>query len=139
MQLIFVGERRSSTARRKNWTWRDGRLAARPLFEALSAQGVDPAAQAFVNLWTDAATPTIKRSTIEMLRARRDLASRRGHPGVVVVALGRRVDAELARRGVDHVAIVHPAARGRIRKRERYIAHVSDRLRDHVEARTRAG
>jgi hypothetical protein len=48
------------------------------------------------------------------------------------VALGRRVSSELARRDVDHVALVHPAARGRIRKRERYIAHVQERLSPHV-------
>ena len=52
-RLIFVGECRSLTAKRKNWTWKDGRLAAKPLFEALTAMGVDPAAHEYTNLWTD--------------------------------------------------------------------------------------
>lgn len=63
-RLVFIGECRSLTAQRKGWTWKDGRLAAKPLFEV----------------------------------------------------------------GFRHIALVHPAARGRIRKRERYHAHVKERL-----------
>ncbi len=124
---IFVGECRSLTAQRKNWTWRDGRLAAKPLFEALAAMGIDPALQIYVNLWTDdSVTPTVPWQRVARLREERTR-------GVVIVALGQRVSRELVRRGVDHVAIVHPAARGRIRKRERYVAHVRERLSPHMQ------
>jgi hypothetical protein len=127
-KLIFVGECRSLTAQRRGWTWKDGRLAAKPLFEALEAMGVDPKAHSYVNLWSDTTPPFVKKGTIDMLLARRDEADQ-GHPwGRVVVALGKRVSTELTKRGVDHVAIVHPAARGKIRKRERYHAHVRDKL-----------
>lgn len=127
--LLFVGECRSITAQRKGWTWADGRLAAKPLFEALQAMGVDPAQHYYVNLWTDNvggttignAKPGILGSTITRIR-------RANSEGDVVVALGKRVSHELARRGIKHVALVHPAARGAIRKRERYHAHVADKL-----------
>lgn len=133
--LIFVGECRSLTAQRKGWTWQDGRLAAKPLFEALAAMGVDPRAHEYANLWSDNASgttygdlkPGIRRSTIVRIAARRAV----GH---VVVALGKRVSGELVRRGIDHVAIVHPAARGRIRKRERYMAHIREALSPHLSS-----
>jgi len=127
--LMFVGECRSLTAQRKGWTWADGRLAAKPLFEALEAMGVDPKAHEYCNLWTDNASgdtygslkPGVLGSTVRRIMAR-------GAAGVVIVALGKRVSAELAKRGIVHVALVHPAARGKIRKREVYIAHVAERL-----------
>ena len=78
--------------------------------------GIDPALQIYVNLWTDdSVTPTVPWQRVARLKEERTR-------GVVIVALGQRVSRELVRRGVDHVAIVHPAARGRIRKRERYVA-----------------
>ncbi len=134
LALLFVGECRSITAQRKGWTWKDGRLAAKPLFEALQAMGVDPKAHHYVNLWTDNAAgttmgnmkPGILGTTVKLIMAR-------AVQGFVVVALGKRVSSELARRGIVHVALVHPAARGAIRKRERYHAHVADTLGPHVK------
>lgn len=127
--MIFVGECRSLTARRRGWTWKDGRLAAKPLFEALNAMGIDPSGHEYMNLWTDAIIPVVPWQRVTLLRTRRQ-------DGIVIVALGRRVSDELARRDVDHVALVHPAARGRIRKRERYIAHVREKLSPHVAPTT---
>lgn len=121
-RLLFVGECRSLTAKRRGWTWKDGRLAAKPLFEALAAMGVDPAAHEFINLWTDADPPFVPPRRALYIKMKRET------DGYAIVALGKRVSAELAKRGVDHVALVHPAARGRIRKRERYVAHVRERL-----------
>lgn len=120
-RLIFIGECRSLTAKRKHWTWKDGRLAAKPLFEALEAMGVDPRAHDYVNLWTDNIVPLILGSRIKMLM-------HRASEGVILVALGRKVSDQLAMRGMVHVALVHPAARGKIRKRERYHAHVAEKL-----------
>lgn len=123
-RLLFVGECRSITAQRKGWTWKDGRLAAKPLFEALEAMGVNPRAHEYMNLWLDGVAPehqSVVPSKIARINARR-------LDGAVVVALGKRVSKELAKRGVTHVALVHPAARGKIRKRARYVAHVAERL-----------
>ena len=120
--MIFVGECRSLTAIRKGWTWKDGRLAAKPLFEALEAMGVDPDTQEFCNLWTD--PPLAQCITNHRKQALRMKLSE----GYTIVALGSRVSEALAELDIDHVGIVHPAARGRIRKRERYIAHVAEKL-----------
>ena len=120
-QIIFIGECRSPTARKKGWVWKDGRLAAKPLFEALRAMGVDPARQVFVNLWNDPrprARPTLCTGIVIGLRASR----------APKVALGSRVSRQLTKLKIKHVALVHPAARGLIRKRERYHAHVKERL-----------
>lgn len=126
--LLFVGECRSLTAQRKNWTWEDGRLAAKPLFEALRAMGVDPSAHEYVNLWTDSGSGTTAKSSPKILGStiRRIMAL--GDDPHIVIALGKRVSHELSRRGIVHVALVHPAARGAIRKRERYHAHVAEML-----------
>lgn len=91
--------------------------------------GVDPAVHQYVNLWTDNAAgttygdfkPGILGQTVTRIK-------RANSEGDVVVALGKRVSTELAKRGIVHVALVHPAARGKIRKRERYHAHVAERL-----------
>jgi hypothetical protein len=48
--------------------------------------------------------------------------------GLTVVAMGKKVQVELERRGIAHAAIVHPAARGRIREKSRYAAHVQEVL-----------
>jgi hypothetical protein len=129
-KLLFVGECRSITAQRQGWTWWDGRLAAKPLFEALAAMGVNPKAHMYINLWPDNVEGATHRpghpvkilgSTIRIILSHRRMDA-------VVVALGKRVSAELAKRGIVHVALIHPAARGAIRKRERYHAHVADKL-----------
>lgn len=130
--LLFVGECRSLTAQSKGWTWKDGRLAAKPLFEALQAMGVDPKAHKFTNLWTDNATgQTPGRSgyhEIVVISWQKIEQLKRHVATGVVVALGKRVSDELSHRDVPHVALVHPAARGKIRKRERYHAHVKEKL-----------
>lgn len=120
--FLFVGECRSLTAKRMNWTWKDGRLAAKPLFEALRAMGVDPAQHDYINLWTDSTPPVVPWQRVQRLKAH-------ATDGGVIVALGKRVSDELKARQIEQVALVHPAARGAIRKRERYVAHVAERLR----------
>lgn len=126
-RYLFIGERRSARAQRMGVTWHSGRLAAYTLFHALRAAGIPPQSQVFVNLYRDGAGPTV----IDPLIARTlpDFA----HAGWTLVALGRNVDASLQRLNIPHIAIVHPAARGAIRKRERYQAHVANILL-HPEA-----
>lgn len=125
----FVGECRSITAIRNNWTWKDGRLAAKPLFEALNAMGIEIDNQVdFMNLWDDPPlhkhkkkwVPEINESSLGILVSLLEVR--------IIVALGARVSTELIKRGIDHVALIHPAARGRIRLRSRYIAHVKEKL-----------
>ncbi len=121
-RYLFVGERRSPTAIRLNVTWRDGRLAAKTLFAALCACGIEPADQEYVNLWHD--DQTCWRED----RAALALVADRERRGVTVVALGRLVSARLSAAGISHRTLIHPAARGAIRRRDRYQAHVRDTL-----------
>jgi hypothetical protein len=43
--------------------------------------------------------------------------------------MGRVASSVLSRHDIAHVQMVHPAARGRIRKKERYAAHVQEVLK----------
>ncbi len=113
MRYLFVGEERSKRAKELKVTWKDGALAAKPLFEALRACDIDPDLVHFCN-WFEGGQEQVRTSTVSSK--------------VTVVAMGKKVQAALEEEGIPHLAIVHPAARGRIRKRERYIAHVKEVL-----------
>ncbi len=123
--MIFVGERQSPKAARYGHTWTNGRACASTLRSALLAAGIDPDAATFLNLWS---VPGLKhpgrpprRDVLRTLRR----ASREGQR---IVALGSIVAKELERSAIPHVPLVHPAARGKIRRRDLYEAHVRERL-----------
>ena len=113
MYYLFVGEERSKRAIKLGLTWADGGLAAKPLFEALRACNVNPADCQFTNWFERGGKVAVTRAQDE---------------GRVVVALGKKVSKALTERRITHLKLVHPAARGRIRKRERYVAHVKEKL-----------
>lgn len=89
--------------------WRDGALAAKPLFEALRECGIDPSACGFVN-WFEGGKAATRR-----------------HTGTVI-AMGGKVQRALDAEGIKYVPLVHPAARGRIRRTDLYRAHVATQL-----------
>ena len=89
--------------------WQDGRLAAKQLVGALRAAGVDLKQCEFVNWWK---------------RGSRQRVVQHVRRGGLVVAMGRKVGRALKNKGVAHLSIVHPAARGAIRKKERYSEHI---------------
>src|SRR5688572_16535997 len=113
--FLFVGERPSPTAIRMGVTWKDGRLAAKQLFDALLSNGIDPSKQVYDNIFT-AQDKVCPRAVRRIRRAFRQ--------GMTVVAMGQRVGAVFSKLGLAHKAIVHPAARGRIRKKSRYSEHL---------------
>ena len=118
-KYLFVGVCPSETASARGWTWRHGRLAAVPLFDALRCLGIEPLEQRFTNLFTPAGE--VKRWAPLRIR-------QWAYEGYTVVALGQPVSKALAERGIEHIQLIHPAARGKIRKRERYREHVRERL-----------
>jgi hypothetical protein len=126
MPLLCVGERRSPTAIARGWTWQDGRLAAKTLADALGALGLHYG-QGYVcwNLFDDQG-----RWSQTHLDGIRDCAA----SGWQIVALGRVVARALRAAHIPHVALVHPAARGRIRQRARYQAHVASILQPLLRA-----
>jgi hypothetical protein len=117
-RYVFVGEKRSGRAIAMAVRWEDGRLAARTLHDALRAAGLDPVEQRYLNVFVDGEGWTIDAAALETVSA---LAP----AGWQVVGMGRRVQAVLARTGVVHLPLIHPAARGAIRARAAYRAHVA--------------
>ena len=109
--------------------WEHGRLCARTLHAALRAIGLAPEEQGYVNLYFDAEPPALDEAVLARLRT---LAEE----GVEIVGLGRIVQRALERAGVDHRQLIHPAARGAIRARAAYQAHVATVLGRGQDAAT---
>lgn len=126
-RFLFVGERPSPKAHAMGVAWADGRLAAKQLFDALRVARIDLKDCKFDNLFLpDHCGPeVVSPNAVRRIRynARR---------GLTVVAMGRKVCHELTRRGVAHVSIVHPAARGRIRKKSLYAEHLQSILGEYT-------
>lgn len=121
-RLVFVGERRSRKARELNASWTNGGLAAHTLHAALRACSIDPNGVLFVNLFEEGDGARVVDTTI--LEQVRTLASE----SASVIALGRVVQRTLTRYAISFVPLTHPAARGRIRTRALYQAHVAEVL-----------
>lgn len=115
---LFVGERPSDRAIQMGVTLKDGRLAAKPLFEALRAIGIDPEQCRFTNLFFT------KREIPNPLVVKRLGLARK----LTIVGMGQKVQGHLVRLGIKHIGIVHPAARGKIRKSCRYKKHIKSIL-----------
>jgi len=111
-KYLFVGEKRSQTAIDNNWTWIDGRLAATQLFDALNICGINPFTQEFVNVFLDDGDSNM----FEIPK------------NFIVVGMGKTVQEELEKRGISHCKIVHPAARGSIRQKDKYAEHIKEVL-----------
>ena len=116
-RFAFVGERRSRRAIDLGVYWENGRLAAKTLHAALRAAGLEPEAHVYLNLFgDDAEAPS--EAALEALRA---LVAE----GVTVVGMGDVVQKVLERAGLPHLRLIYPAARGAIRSRAVYQAHVA--------------
>jgi len=109
MKYLFVGEKRSELAKKMKVTWTDGRLAAKQLFDAFVYCGIDPEKQEFCN-WFEGGKTKV-----------------RSYNGTIV-AMGKKVSDALTKEKINHIYIVHPAARGKIRKKELYFQHVKQAL-----------
>ncbi len=123
MSYLFIGERPSALAEKMGVGWRDGRLCAKQLFEALDACGIEPRVCLFDNIYISCSVgpEIVCEKAIRRIRYR----LRRGWK---LVAMGKKVERVLGERGCEAIPIVHPAARGRIRKKERYTQHVKEAL-----------
>jgi hypothetical protein len=125
VRLVFVGERPSPLAHERGATWQNGRHAGRTLREALLAAGHDPEAQLYFNLWDGPEkTATDQLHEEAILKCLWELA----RVGYTVVGMGDLVCRVLRKRELPHVQMIHPAARGRIRRRDVYQAHVRETL-----------
>lgn len=124
-QFLFVGERPSLKAAEIGATWQNGRLAAKQLHDALWALNINPAEQLYCNLWTTPGVgPTAEPVSVDALAY---IVAQHAQ-GRIVVGMGELVCYELRRYSIPHLQLIHPAARGSIRKKERYAAHVGSVL-----------
>jgi len=133
-EYLFVGEKRSELAIKMNVTWQSGRLAAKQLFDALDACGIPRKKCDFLNWWPDRVphaktwSEVLPRATIRNIDSR----NREGGWGsgdiILIVAMGNKVQKALSKEGIDFVPIIHPAARGTIRKKENYAEHIRQQL-----------
>lgn len=108
-KYLFVGERRSPTAIRMNVTWKDKRLAAAHLSKAVENIGINWDECEFMNVFED------------------DINEIHKFEGVIV-GMGRKVERELKKLGIEHEFIYHPATRGEVRNIEKYKNHVKERI-----------
>ena len=119
IKFLFVGERRSKLAESMGVTWESGRLAAKQLLDALNACGIDFKDCSFEN-WFEPYNHNYGNF--------RGWVKELGDPKVV--AMGRKVQNAMRKEGIEFIPLVHPAARGKIRKKENYIKHVYEKLVD---------
>jgi hypothetical protein len=118
--LLCVGERRSATAIARGWTWADGRLAARTLHAALGALGLRYGRDyTCCNILDDDGV-----FHTDQMRGIAAFAQE----GWQIVALGHVAARYLTAYGIPHLCLIHPAARGAIRRQARYQAHVASLL-----------
>jgi hypothetical protein len=112
-RFLFIGEERSERAKKMNVEWEDGKLCAKQLFDALEYCKIDPRACQYLNAFDG--------------RHEKKIGFHYG--SLQFVAMGNKVAKWLRQRGMtDFIQIVHPAARGKIRKKENYLAHVKEKL-----------
>jgi hypothetical protein len=119
VRIIFVGEQRSKTAIKRDWTWFDKRLCSKTLRVILDDYGLDLDDYTFINLFDDEGKLDLKHlHNIQSL----------GKNNWTIVSLGRRVERSLNNLGVRNTYMIHPAARGNIRKTSNYRTHVYEVL-----------
>jgi hypothetical protein len=122
---LFVGDRRSRAAIRMGVTWYDGRLAAKTLFAVLEALGLSYEDYEVMNAYDD-------RGSLDVttLQAVKEAHTR----GWLIIGMGKNAQKALRELAIPHRAMRHPAARGRMRRRELYQAHVADVLKERSGA-----
>jgi hypothetical protein len=125
VKYLFVGERQSPKAAQIGATWQNGRMAARTLHAALLQAGVSLETCEFTNLWTEPglrapSTPPLPDTLTRLAAAQQS--------GMRTIGMGRIVQKVLTAAGIPFVPMVHPAARGAIRRRARFEAHVREVL-----------
>ena len=117
LRILFVGEEPSKTAKERAWKWGDRHLSSKTLLEAFDAAGFPHNQANFENIFEDG---VVKKEVVRKVRVRA--------MSKPVVAMGKKVQSVLNSHGIPHIPMVHPAARGEIRKTENFQAHVAEVL-----------
>jgi hypothetical protein len=115
--FVFVGECPSKRACLLNITWESGGLAGKQLKDALTSIGFNYNEQIFLNLWRTSSNVPVDPQAVQKLE-------QYYQEGYCIVGMGKRVQKELDKLGVQHLKLIHPAARGSIRQKACYTAHL---------------
>jgi len=129
---IFVGERPSISAWKFSKQWSDGAYAGKQLKDAIDKiDCLEFADITFCNLWTkpkEKSTPAIDVVDLDKSLHEITLYSK----WWTVVGMGKIVQDQLGNAGIRHLKLVHPAARGKIRRKDRYLKHCKQVLCQEV-------
>jgi hypothetical protein len=93
MKILFVGEKRSPTARKMGVTWKDGRLSGKHLLTAIERANLEVANCDFKNVFREILADNIVNKT-----AVREIRRFNG----IVVAMGRKVERVLKNNDIEH-------------------------------------
>jgi len=116
---VFVGEEPSKTAILKGWVWGDDHLCSKTLINALNACLIKKDSYEFRNLFKN------QKVDYHVINELKDL---KNIEDLTIVGMGRKVQRVLDNLSIPHLKLIHPAARGKIRKTVLYIQHVSQVL-----------
>ena len=119
MRILFVGEKRSPTARKMGVTWKDGRLSGKHLLTAIERAKLDVEKCDFKNVFREILAENIVNKT-----AVSEIKRFNG----IVVAMGRKVERVLKNNDIEHSFIYHPATRGEVRNIDKYCEHFRNNL-----------
>jgi len=129
---IFVGERPSISAWKFSKTWSDGAYAGKQLKDAIDKiDCLEYADILFTNLWKK------PKEMSDSVTDKKDLSKTLDNliqfsPWWIIVGMGRIVQEKLDVYGIRHLKLVHPAARGNIRRKDRYLKHCEEVLCQEV-------
>jgi len=114
VSILFIGEEQSPTAKKMGWEWGSNHLCSKTLMEALdTCEEFDKSNANFINLFKDG---ELNREALHFIREWKSPC----------VAMGQKVQNALKKEGLHPWEMIHPAARGKIRAKENYAAHVRD-------------
>lgn len=127
-RYIFVGERPSISAWKFSKQWSDGAYAGKQLKDAIDKiDCLEFADITFCNLWiTPKEMSNAAFDVVALDKSLQDIAVY--SQWWTVVGMGKIVQNELDHFGIEHLKLIHPAARGKIRKKNRYLKHCKEVL-----------
>ena len=99
-----------------NVTWEDKRLAGKQLFDAFDELGIDYSEFRFTNI----------KEPEHFL----SLADKAMKEKVTIIGMGNFVQRILSNMNIKHKKLIHPAARGSIRRKSTYANHVKEVLKE---------
>ena len=114
VNILFIGEEQSPTAKKMGWEWGSEHLCSKTLLEAFdTCENFERENAKFINLFSEG---TLNQESLEFIRNCKS----------PTVAMGQKVQRALKKEGLDAWEMIHPAARGKIRAKEKYAAHVRE-------------